>query len=254
MRSQRISKRNTFFANCGNVPMKSILHISWLLILLWKLSHFEIDAKIAIEETGTGHFVDSKGFVKLFHGINCVHKVDPYYFPILLEPSSMKQLRDWGFNAIRLELSWFALKPSEDVTNRAYLNIIEKIIDNAGLYGIYVIIDLHQDGLSERLGAIDAAPNWFMDKIRRPPKAFEYPWPLTKAPSKANWFLTYATYESAHAFESIYQNVSGLWKYFGEYWMLAVNRFGKKDNVLGYNLINEPAPGNYYINPFLLLP
>ncbi|CAH8537845.1 unnamed protein product [Schistosoma turkestanicum] len=233
--------------------MKSILQKSWLLILLLKLSHFEIDAKITIDDS-TGHFVDSQGFVKLFHGINCVPKVDPYYYPTLLEPSSMKQLTDWGFNAIRLELSWFALKPFENVTNSSYLNIIEKIIDNAGLYGIYVIIDLHQDGLSERLGAIDSAPYWFMDKISRPWKTFEYPWPLTKEPGESDWFLTYATYESAHVFESIYRNVSGLWKYFGEYWRLTVKRFGKKENVLGYNLINEPAPGNYYINPFLLIP
>ncbi|CAH8597823.1 unnamed protein product, partial [Schistosoma guineensis] len=106
----------------------------------------------------------------------------------------------------------------------------------------------------KRLGAIDAVPNWFMDKIKRPPYLFQYPWPLTKDPSKSQWFLTHAAYESAHVFESIYKNVSGIWNYFAEYWMITTSRFGKKDNVLGYNLINEPPPGNFYLNPSLLLP
>ncbi|CAH8602257.1 unnamed protein product [Schistosoma curassoni] len=94
-------------------------------------------------------------------------------------------LRDWGINVIRLEFNWVALKPQEDEISQHYLDIIEKIIDNAGLHGVYVIIDFHQDGLSKRLGAIDAVPNWVMDKIEPPPYLFQYPWPLKKDPDNA---------------------------------------------------------------------
>ncbi|KAH8863343.1 Endoglycoceramidase [Schistosoma japonicum] len=163
-------------------------------------------------------------------------------------------LRDWGVNVIRLALSWFELKPLENETNWEYVDVIERIVDNAGLYGIYIILDLHQDGLSRRLGAIDSVPHWFMDKIGRAPHYLQYPWPLTRDPSVNEWFLTYATYESGHVFESIYKNVSGIWRYLGEYWMIMTERFGNKRNLLGYNLLNEPAPGNFYKNPFLLLP
>ncbi|VDP64114.1 unnamed protein product [Schistosoma curassoni] len=223
------------------------------MILLPKFFHSEAHAKVTIDDD-TGYFVDPQGFIKLFHGINCVHKFAPFYFPKLLDPHSFRVLRDWGINVIRLEFNWIALKPQENEISREYLDIIETIIDNAGLYGVYIIIDLHQDGLSKRLGAIDAVPNWFMDKMKRPPYLFQYPWPLKKDPGKYDWFLTYATYESAHVFESIYKNVSGIWNYFAEYWMITTSRFGKKDNVLGYNLINEPPPGNFYLNPSLLLP
>ncbi|KAH8863342.1 Endoglycoceramidase [Schistosoma japonicum] len=157
-------------------------------------------------------------------------------------------------NHYRQSHRWFELKPLENVTNWEYVDVIERIVDNAGLYGIYIILDLHQDGLSRRLGAIDSVPHWFMDKIGRAPHYLQYPWPLTRDPSVNEWFLTYATYESGHVFESIYKNVSGIWRYLGEYWMIMTERFGNKRNLLGYNLLNEPAPGNFYKNPFLLLP
>ncbi|CAH8600381.1 unnamed protein product [Schistosoma bovis] len=239
MRSTRSSKQHKLLGDFMNVPVDALLRLSWIMILLPKFFHSEAHAKVTIDDD-TGYFVDPQGFIKLFHGINCVHKVAPFYFPKLLDPHSFRVLRDWGINVIRLEFNWIALKPQENEINREYLNIIERIIDNAGLYGVYIIIDLHQDGLSKRLGAIDAVPNWFMDKIKRPPYLFQYPWPLKKDPGEDNWFLTYVTYESAHVFE--------------KYWRITTSRFGKKDNVLGYNLINEPAPGNVYKNPFLLLP
>ncbi|XP_018647339.1 hypothetical protein Smp_187070 [Schistosoma mansoni] len=253
MRLIRSSKQLERFGDSKNTPVNTLLRLSWIMILLLKVFYSEARGKVTIDDD-TGYFVDSNGFIKLFHGINCVHKVTPFYIPKLLDPHTFKVLRDWGINVIRLGFSWIALKPHENETNLEYIDIIEKIIDNAGLYGVYIIIDLHQDGLSKRLGAIDAVPDWFMDKIKRPPYLFQYPWPLTKYPNESAWFLTYATYESAHAFESIYKNVSGLWNYFAEYWRITTDRFGKKYNVLGYELINEPPPGNFYLNPFLLLP
>ncbi|CAH8291395.1 unnamed protein product [Heterobilharzia americana] len=225
----------------------------WMFTLLPKLLHAQNFGKITVDED-TGYFVDSRGYVKLFHGINCVPKVAPYYHPSLLDLSTLKLFHDWGINVIRLELNWMRLKPSEGEINYDYLNIIGKIIDNAGQYGIYIIIDLHQDGLSKRLGAIDAVPSWFMDKIPRPLQIFQYPWPLKFDPTADNWFLTYFTYESAHVFGSIYKNVSGTWDSFAEYWKIAAEYFGKKHNLLGYNLINEPPPGNFYTNPLRLIP
>ncbi|VDP53834.1 unnamed protein product [Schistosoma margrebowiei] len=227
MRSTRSSKQHKHLGDFMNVSVDALLRLTWIMILLPKFFHSDAHAKVTIDGD-TGYFVDSRGFIKV--------------------------LRDWGINVIRLEFNWIALKPQEGEISQHYLDIIETIIDNAGLYGVYVIIDFHRDGLSKRLGAIDAVPNWFMDKIKRPPYLFQYPWPLKKDPGKKNWFLTYVTYESAHLFESIYKNVSGTWNYFAEYWTITTSRFGKKDNVLGYNLINEPAPGNVYKNPFLLLP
>ncbi|CAH8614174.1 unnamed protein product [Schistosoma rodhaini] len=254
MRLTRSSKQLERFGDSKNTPVNTLLRLSWIMILLLlKVLYSEARGKVTIDDD-TGYFVDSNGFIKLFHGINCVHKVTPFYIPKLLDPHTFKVLRDWGINVIRLGFSWIALKPHENETNLEYIDTIEKIIDNAGLYGVYIIIDLHQDGLSKRLGAIDAVPYWFMDKIKRPPYLFQYPWPLKKYPNESAWFLTYATYESAHAFESIYKNVSGLWNYFAEYWRITTDRFGKKYNVLGYELINEPPPGNFYLNPFLLLP
>ncbi|CAH8868363.1 unnamed protein product [Trichobilharzia szidati] len=225
----------------------------WIIILLPESVYTQDMSKIMIDEK-TGYFMDSRGYVKLFHGINSVPKYPPHYFPSLLNASTLRAFRDWGINVIRLEFSWLALKPSEQNTNYEYLQIVRKIIDNAEENGIYVILDFHQDGLSERIGAIDSVPNWFMDKLPRPPKLFQYPWPLSIQPNNPLWFLTYFTYESAYTFGNIYKNVSGVWNDLGEFWRIAAENFGMKANLLGYNLINEPPPGNFYANPFLLMP
>ncbi|VDP98903.1 unnamed protein product [Trichobilharzia regenti] len=231
-----------------------ILPFVWIIILLPESLVYTHDmSKIMVDEN-TGYFIDSRGYVKLFHGINTVPKYPPHYFLSLLNASTLRTFRDWGINVIRLEYSWLALKPSEQKINHKYLHNLRRIIDNAEQNGIYVILDFHQDGLSERIGAIDSVPNWFMDKLPKLPKLFQYPWPLSIPPNTPLWFLTYFTYESAYTFGNIYKNASGAWNYFGELWRIAAENFGNKVNLLGYNLINEPPPGNFYANPFLLLP
>lgn len=34
-------------------------------------------------DPSTGHFIDQYGRVRIYHGVNVVYKVDPYYPPVL---------------------------------------------------------------------------------------------------------------------------------------------------------------------------
>jgi hypothetical protein len=76
----------------------------------------------------------------------------------------MKRLRDAGFNAIRLMINWEGAEPvRKGVYDTDYLDSLKVVVEAAGRYGIYVLLDMHQDMFSrflassynERPGATD---------------------------------------------------------------------------------------------------
>ena len=51
------------------------------------------------------------------------------------------------------------VEPVEGQYNETYLDVIEDIINQAGVYGIYTLIDMHQDLFSEKFCG-DGMPMW----------------------------------------------------------------------------------------------
>lgn len=100
-------------------------------------------------------FVDDQQRVVVFHGVNVVHKKAPWTptepFNDLTNETQLVNLKQWGFNVVRLGLMWSGLMPAKDYVNQTYLDEIVTIVNNLASYGIYVIIDLHQDMLSSKL-------------------------------------------------------------------------------------------------------
>jgi endoglycosylceramidase len=91
----------------------------------------------------------------LFHGVNVVYKVAPYIpeSDIYDSQSSMtdkdiQDLKDWGFNFVRLGVMWEAVETAPGVYNDTYLEEIDKLITKLGNQGIYTLVDAHQDVLA----------------------------------------------------------------------------------------------------------
>ncbi|CAF3194509.1 unnamed protein product, partial [Rotaria sp. Silwood2] len=55
------------------------------------------------------------------------------------------QIRRWGFNVVRLCLSWSALEPTPGNYSEMYLQRVEQIIEWASEQQVYVILDMHED-------------------------------------------------------------------------------------------------------------
>lgn len=68
------------------------------------------------------------------------------------------------------------------------------------------------------------------------------------------------------AFQSLYDNVNGIQTAFGDFWEYVAKKFANNQNVVGrtpfqictelwqgYELINEPWPGDVYEHPSLIL-
>ncbi|MDP8223346.1 MAG: cellulase family glycosylhydrolase [Candidatus Lernaella stagnicola] len=137
---------------------------------------FDLDdqaaASITRIHTDKTYLRDAEGRYLLVHGTNvsCASKypakLDPISyvgkpFPLEEADKNFQQLRDMGFNTIRLLTIWEAIEPfASGEYDEEYLDYFEQIVAKANEYGIYCLIDMHQDLFSRwmRKFYVDANP------------------------------------------------------------------------------------------------
>ena len=110
----------------------------------------------------SGSFIDEAGRIRIFHGLNAVYKVAPFY-PVFASsnskactadttttmcPEELTQLHDeWGMNALRLGVLWNAVMPAEGQINQTYLATVNDLIGQLAKANIYTLVDAHQDAM-----------------------------------------------------------------------------------------------------------
>lgn len=194
------------------------------------------------------------GFIrKLYHmenSVNAVYKVYPFY-PDLYNYNSntsltnvdFQNLKDWGFNVIRLMLSWQGTEPIRNQYDYKYLSKLKEIIRNAQQYDIMIILDVHQDVMSD-LFCGEGFPRWAVQY--KSPQPFPFPFesihlrinqttgaPIIQDCLKEPFFIYYLTQGASNAFQNFYNNVNGLRDSFVNFWKVAANYFKDEENVLG---------------------
>ena len=192
---------------------------------------------------------DSSSRVRIFHGFNAVNKGFPWYPENLLNETKLQLYKSWGFNAVRLGTMWTGAMPNKGGFNETYIGILQEIIKKLSKYGIYALLDMHQDVLSTKYGAYDGAPRWVIDAL--PPSPHPYPWPLKNISQWAEGYLAEAT---GRGFQGIYDNTAHARDYYIQFWKKIASTFKGNTAVIGYELINEPWAGDIYSDPLLLLP
>ena len=63
----------------------------------------------------------------------------------------LAQMAQLGFNSVRLPLSWSLLEPERGRFDRTYLDRVAQVVGWARAQGLYVIIDMHQNGYGRYL-------------------------------------------------------------------------------------------------------
>jgi endoglycosylceramidase len=180
-----------------------------------------------------GQLVDSQGRTVVLHGVNVVFKRPPYVPNGRAERTSFNardvaRLRAWGFNTVRLGLSWKALMPTPGVVDRAYLNKVLAITKLLEGQGIYYLLDMHQDMWSERFEG-NGAPDWATkdDGI-----AFQ---------SLGGFPLNYAAPAVGRSFTNFYENRDGIRDQYRRAWEAVARAVRGKPYALGFDLMNEPS-------------
>ena len=148
---------------------------------------------------------------------------------------------------------WAGIEPEEGKINRSYVDVLKSIVEQYAEYGIYVILDMHQDVLWQAGEYEDqgywGVPKWIKDKLEKPKNT--YPWPFLNITS---WACGYFTEEVSQGFGQFYSNVNGVADSFAKFWGFMAQEFKEYDTVLGYELINEPFVGDIYQAFSLMLP
>lgn len=81
-------------------------------------------------------------------------------FPLEQADEHLKRIRAWGFSTVRLLVTWEAIEHAgPGLYDRAYLDYLYRLVEQAEELGIQVIIDPHQDVWSRFCGG-DGAPGW----------------------------------------------------------------------------------------------
>eukprot|EP00842_Homolaphlyctis_polyrhiza_P001164 jgi/Hompol1/2048/HPOL_002849-RA len=231
-------------------------------------------ARIVGVDTETNQLVDEFGRTRFFRGVNVVFKAPPWH-PVVDRFDAAKSFSDedaailagLGMNAIRLSVSWAGAEPEQGSFNQSYFQVIRTIIRSCAKHNIFVLIEYHQDLLAEQFCG-HGVPRWLINSDWLPEwRRFPVPqkWkpfnttasngiPTREQCSEISWFLSYFTMAVADAFGKFYSNHDGMLDKFSAFWHRVVSEFHGEPNILGYEIINEPWPGNHWHNPLLLLP
>lgn len=189
---------------------------------------------------------DAQGRVVILQGYNMVYKRPPYAPDAIgFGADDAKFLAREGYDTVRVGIIYKALEPEPGVYDEAYLDRIVKTVDTLGRYGLVSMIDFHQDMYNERFQG-EGWPDWavFDDGLPAEPKRG----------FSTNYLVMPAL---QRAYDNFFANVEGpggvgiLDRYVAALRHVA-NRFRRNDNVMGYDLMNEPWPGTAWqdcINP-----
>lgn len=185
-------------------------------------------------------FSDESGRIRIFNGMNIDDKDIGAVFRFDLDDAFFEKFIANGFNLIRLAVQWANIEPIPGQYSESYLGSIDAIFRRAERFGVYILLDMHQDLYSGfgGVGGGDGAPDWacVTDGYRA-------------KPYKHVWSEAYAFGKWVHrCFDHFWRNDpvcgKGLQDHYADLWRMLANRYGDSPALFGYDLLNEPAPGS----------
>lgn len=179
----------------------------------------------------------------LFNGINVVCKDRGVgYFYQDMEKSFLA-FREKGFNLIRFGIFWDGVEPQAGSYDMEYLRKVKEAVMLAGKYGLYVLLDMHQDLFSVKYG--DGAPEWAtLDEGAYHPADCKM-WYEAYLQSEAVIQAADRFWENALATDGI-----GLLDHYEKMWGMLAEYFADCRNVIGFEPMNEPFMGSIARNAF----
>lgn len=186
--------------------------------------------------TSGSFLTNSDGQVVILHGLNEVYKIAPGD-PLAsgFNDDDAAFLAENGFNAVRVGVIWSYLEPEPGVFDTSYLNSIEQTVQTLGNHGIYSIIDFHQDAYSTAFGG-EGAPDWAVQTDGAANPSLPFPYNIFFNPAEQQAWDSFWSNADAPNGLGLENNYSQMLEY-------VANAFNGNSNVAGFELMNEPSPG-----------
>lgn len=199
-------------------------------------SPFVVPPFLAPHDVRDGFLRDPSGRTTILRGVNLSgkNKYAPY-FDQKTQADFDRLSADWSMNSIRLVTTWAAIEPAEGVYDDAFLDALALRVEWARNAHLFVVVDMHQDVYGEgfAMGGGDGAPTWTCDAIHY----------ASFSPA----FLWTANYLSSHvqACYDHFWSTPSLKAHYREAWRRIARRLAAYDNVVGFDVMNEPFWGSY---------
>lgn len=191
-----------------------------------------------IRTAGT-RLIDRYGRTVLVHGVNNVDKGGrhPGARPLVVQgdgltvtPRDAELLAGYGFNAVRLGVSFAGLMPEPDRIDYDYIARVVGVVDMLAEHGIRTLLDDHQDGLAAIWGG-NGFPGWALESR-----------PLPGEPNPG--FPLYYLMPSMNlGWDEVWNNDHGVLDRLGEALGALAAALRGHGSAMGIELLNEPWPG-----------
>ncbi|QKW21946.1 cellulase family glycosylhydrolase [Kitasatospora sp. NA04385] len=171
---------------------------------------------------GRTAFTDARGRVLDLRGFN-LDKYDE------TTEADLRALAANGFGLVRIAVSWSRLEPVRGHYDRRQLARLGRLLDWAGKYRLYAVVDFHQDVYGQYfLGGDGGAPAWATRDDGLP-----------FTPDPDDWFAGYFQPSVQAAFRHLYDDPD-LRRAQSELYTAVARELRGKPALLGYDLFNEP--------------
>jgi len=158
----------------------------------------------------------------------------------LFDESDAREIAYWGFNFVRLCITWSGLEPNEGDFSQSYLERLDQVIGMFREVGVYVLVDFHEDAYSKEIGE-DGAPLWAI--IPMPGKLLSgpvYSGPGLPCPCDS-LDARRLSGPVLDAFESFFKNTEDIQDRFMPAWKLVAGRYATEPAIIGFEAMNEPV-------------
>ncbi len=156
-------------------------------------------------------------------------------------PEDIRMMDAYGFNCIRLLFSWSSLEQQRGVYDEIYIAQIKTVIEEAAKYDMYVMLDMHQDAWGKYIAtpqdSVCAYPNKGWDGAPQWATLTDDATTCTEDGRRESAPAVY------HAFQNFWDNTDGIQDACIAVWKELVSATAAYENVIGYDLMNEPSLG-----------
>ena len=207
--------------------MKKLIIITVLFLFLCNSKSLVYAASLLSVSPNYPQLVDESGAWVRIKGVNynLIENINKN------PPNSVHfdKIQSWGFNFVRFPINWYFLEPSPGAINWSYIDEIETAVQMANDRGLYILIDMHQWNTAQCFVSGSGFPTWFVNAVAG-----------TCSNQSAFWtnfwqnpILNVAPYQGMTAGQI-----------FAEAWRNVVWRLRNYNNVVGWDILNEPYRGS----------